>query len=289
MEDFLTFPYQVFTIPKTFQFKGLSHKHIFFIYNIDFQPLSVQLRSQSFSCKSKSPRSLKGGGRVRGLQVQSQSFTFRSEREESNRMHLGQPSDFGEATRSKEDRRDHFPARRRLQELQPGDPRQREEGTGWQRLKALRRRLQERRRMQEMMENVETMTRQCEEGKEGGGWFWDELRGKVKRGDSGRGVRREDCEDDFEMREGRAGRWEDGKAGGQLMRSTSLTSPLSLRPAFARFPFYNSLRSGLSDINDQYIYPNNRDHITGQLTTFPITSTKLSISFQNPTITCQQL
>ena len=288
MEDFLTFPYQVFTIPKTFQFKGLSHKHNFFIYYVDFQPLSVQLRSQSFSCKSKSPRSLKGGGRVRGLQVQSQSFTFRSEREESNRMHLGQPSDFGEATRSKEDRRDHFPARRRLQELQPGDPRQREEGTGWQRLKALRRRLQERRRMQEMMENVETMTRQCEEGKEGSGWFW-ELRGKVKRGDSGRGVRREDCEDDFEMREGRAGRWEDGKAGGQLMRSTSLTSPLSLRPAFARFPFYNSLRSGLSDINDQYIYPNDRDHITGQLTTFPITSTKLSISFQNPTITCQQL
>ena len=135
-----------------------------------------------------------------------------------------------------------------------------------------------------MMENVETMTRQCEEGKEGGGWFWDELRGKVKRG-----VRSEDCEDDFEMREGRAGRWEDGKAGGQLMRSTSLTSPLSLRPAFARFPFYNSLRSGLSDINDQYIYPNDRDHITGQLTTFPITSTKLSISFQDPTITCQQL
>ena len=67
------------------------------------------------------------------------------------------------------------------------------------------------------------MLRQEEEDKTESGWVLDESRGQLRRGET---VRDEDFEDDFEMREGRERR--------QLMRSTSLTAPLSLRPAFAR-------------------------------------------------------
>jgi len=173
VEDFLTFPYQ---------------------------PTCFQLRSQSFSCKSSStsPRSLKEVSRRRGPQEQSQSFTFRSEGEGSSRRQLGQSYDLlNQGSRSKEDRQESLPVRRRLQE---------------------------KRRRQEKENVEETMLRQEEEDKTESGWVLDESRGQLRRGET---VRDEDFEDDFEMREGREMRR-------QLMRSTSLTAPLSLRPAFAR-------------------------------------------------------
>merc|ERR1711971_6193 len=186
VEDFLTFPYQ---------------------------PTCFQLRSQSFSCKRSltSPRSLKERNRRKGLQEQSQSFTFRGEGEESiSRRQLGQSYDLlNQGSRSKEDRQEGLPVRRKLQELVPGDG----EGSGWERLQSIRRRLQEKRRRQEKeKENVdETILRQDEDGT---GWILNELRGESVR------------LEDFEMRQGRERR--------QLMRSTSLTAPLSLRPACAR-------------------------------------------------------
>jgi len=196
VEDFLTFPYQ---------------------------PTCFQLRSQSFSCKSSStsPRSMKEVSRRRGPQEQSQSFTFRSEGEGSSRRQLGQSYDLlNQGSRSKEDRQESLPVRRRLQELVPRDG----EGSGWERLQSIRRRLQEKRRRQEKENVEETMLRQEEEDKTESGWVLDESRGQLRRGET---VRDEDFEDDFEMREGREMRR-------QLMRSTSLTAPLSLRPAFAR-------------------------------------------------------
>ena len=158
--------------------------------------------------------------RRRGLQEQSQSFTFRSEREGSSRRQLEQSYDLSnEGSRSKEDRQESLPVRRRLQELVPRDF----EGSGWERLQSIRRRLQEKRRRQEKENVEETMLRQEEEGKTESGWLLDESRGQLRRSET---VRPEDFEDDFEMREGRERR--------QLMRSTSLTAPLSVRPAFAR-------------------------------------------------------
>ena len=158
--------------------------------------------------------------RRRGLQEQSQSFTFRGEGEGSSRRQLGQSYDLSnQGSRSKEDRQENLPVRRRLQELVPRDG----EGSRWERLQSIRRRLQEKRRRQEKENVEETMLRQEEEGKTGSGWLLDESRGQLRRGES---VREEDFEDDFEMRQGRERR--------QLMRSTSLTAPLSVRPAFAR-------------------------------------------------------
>ena len=158
--------------------------------------------------------------RRRGPQEQSQSFTFRSEGEGSSRRQLGQSYDLlNQGSRSKEDRQESLPVRRRLQELVPRDG----EGSGWERLQSIRRRLQEKRRRQEKENVEETMLRQEEEDKTESGWVLDESRGQLRRGET---VRDEDFEGDFEMREGRERR--------QLMRSTSLTAPLSLRPAFAR-------------------------------------------------------
>jgi len=154
---------------------------------------------------------LKERNRRKGLQEQSQSFTFRGEGEESiSRRKLGQSYELlNQGSRSKEDRQEGLPVRRKLQELVPGDG----EGSGWERLQSIRRRLQEKRRRQEKeKENVdETILRQDEDGT---GWILNELRGESVR------------LEDFEMRQGRERR--------QLMRSTSLTAPLSLRPACAR-------------------------------------------------------
>ena len=143
------------------------------------------------------------------MQEQSQSFTFRGEGEESiSRRQLGQSYDLSnQGSRSKEDRQEGLPVRRRLQELVAGDG----EGSGWERLQSIRRRLQEKRRRQEKENVEETILRQDGDGT---GWILDESRGESVR------------LEDFEMRQGRERR--------QLMRSTSLTAPLSHRPACAR-------------------------------------------------------
>jgi len=167
VEDFLTFPYQ---------------------------PTCFQLRSQSFT----SPRRLKEGkSRRRGLQEQSQSFTFNNEGEGSSMSQL----------------KEGTPVRRRLQELLPGEVNREGEGNGWERLQSIRRRLQEKKRMQEKENVVETMTAV-----------------ELRRAES---VRGEGPEEDFEMRQDFEMR-RPGRERRQLMRSTSLTAPLSLRPAFPR-------------------------------------------------------
>ena len=205
---------------------------------VHLQPTCFQLRSQSFT----SPRKETAGGRRRGLQEQSQSFTFHSEGGE--RRGRRQSYDLSnEGSRSKQG----LPVRRRLQELLPGDGRQGERN-GWERLQSIRRRLQEKRRREEKENAVETVTAMPDEERRGGNvWLLDEMRGNLRRGE---GVREEGSEEDFEMRqerdfEMRQGRdfemrqgsdfeMRQGRERRQLMRSTSLTAPLSLRPAFPR-------------------------------------------------------
>ena len=148
-------------------------------------------------------------------------------------------------------------------ELLPGDGRQ-GEGSGWERLQSIRRRLQEKRRWQEKENEVERMTAmQDEEGKEGSGRLLDELGGKLRRAES---VRERGSKEDFKMRQGRDFEIRQGnnfemrqgkdfgmrqrkdfemrqgkdfemrqrREGRQLMRSTSLTAPLTQPPAFPR-------------------------------------------------------
>lgn len=210
VEDFLTFPYQ---------------------------PTCFQLRSQSFT----SPRKETAGGRRRGLQEQSQSFTFHSEGGE--RRGRRQSYDLSnEGSRSKQG----LPVRRRLQELLPRDGRQGERN-GWERLQSIRRRLQEKRRREEKENAVETVTAMPDEERRGGNvWLLDEMRENLRRGES---VREEGSEEDFEMRQGRERR--------QLMRSTSLTAPLSLRPAFPRTSSFtlNSRKLPLGGLKRELLSP----------------------------------
>ena len=197
---------------------------------VHLQPTCFQLRSQSFT----SPRKETAGGRRRGLQEQSQSFTFHSEGGE--RRGRRQSYDLSnEGSRSKQG----LPVRRRLQELLPGDGRQGERN-GWERLQSIRRRLQEKRRREEKENVVETVTAvPDEEGRGGSVWLLDEMRGNLRRGE---GVREEGSEEDFEMWQesdfemcqGSDFEMRQGRERRQLMRSTSLTAPLSLRPAFPR-------------------------------------------------------
>jgi len=234
VEDFLTFPYQ---------------------------PTCFQLRSQSFT----SPRKETAGGRRTGLQEQSQSFTFHSEGGE--RRGRRQSYDLSnEGSRSKQG----LPVRRRLQELLPGDGRQGERN-GWERLQSIRRRLQEKRRREEKENAVETVTAMPdEEGRGGNVWLLDEMRGNLRRGES---VREEGSEEDFEMwqesdfemrqgsdfemRQGSDFEMRQGRERRQLMRSTSLTAPLSLRPAFPRTSSFtlNSRRLPLGGLKRELLSP----------------------------------
>ena len=240
------------------------------------QPTCFQLRSQSFT----SPRNLKEFSRRRGVQEQSQSFTCHNEGEERRRVQLGQSYDLSsQVSRSKEGlparrRLQELEARdgrgeegkgwerlqsirRRLQEKRRKQEKENVEeatamqdrvgkgGSGWN--------LDKVRRAESGIE-VKGVDFEEDFDMRQGGRDFDMRQGgrdfEMRKGKKDFEMRQ--GEKDFEMREGgrdfemrQGGRDFEMREGGrdrrQLMRSTSLTAPLSLRPAFARSLSQSSL------------------------------------------------